>query len=122
MLGVDIGPQVAFHGARTADVDRDRDVLQPARKQPVFDEKLDIDGWLEGFGQDPDDELVLAHREALHGWSRTSAVRTVKYTLPVSTQTARDVECVASRFPGRVLRIRSTRYRPLDRVTCELPE
>ena len=83
--GVDVSPQVALHRVRIADVYRDLGVVQPARQKPVFDQELDVQGRFERLGQDPDDELVLAHREALHGRDRRlsrSAARTVDYMLP----------------------------------------
>ena len=44
-----------------------------------------------GQNQDPDDELVLAHREALHGRSRLSEL------LSICSLSDRDGDCVVSR-------------------------
>jgi hypothetical protein len=62
----DVQPDICFYPSRVADMDRDVGILEPPRQQPVLDEKLDIQGGSKGASQEPNDQLLLAHRKALH--------------------------------------------------------
>jgi hypothetical protein len=62
----DIQPDICFYLARVADMDRDVGIVEPPRQQPIFDEKLDIQGGRQSTSQEPNDQLLLANRKALH--------------------------------------------------------